>query len=727
MDRKDALCALIALLVGAAISSPSLNYGWNRFPSGADARGHMTKVWMLEKLWSMGDVPYPKWSEYWYCGYPFLWFYPPLAYFVPASVAHVARADVLTVWKWWIWLAYSLAGPSVYASARLMGASPLGSLIAAIAYQTSYNHIEITFTEGRIPTVVAIVFYALIPGLLVAVYRRVWERGRWAGYLALTLSLTALAHHSTGLAAVTVCLAYVSLRALRSWALWAVGREEFPSILPEVPGHAWVLLAVLLSTLAVSWWLVPALEYSTYSYTTKPKWWIHMSSVHDPWEFFVPGYWKTRYAKYMGAVQFFLGWAGLILAARRRPRTFLPFAVLVGAALLLSFGLVLQKPMERIGFEPKWFLMFSAVILCTFMAFAVDGFRPLRRYTLLIIVCLMMITDAIIGLKYAYRPVHYTAPELSALLWVREHAGPWDRVAVVGYRALWGMEPYITCVPSVFGWYREGTPIRDIVVQYQRTFKRIEPHSMLKIGDVLGVRFLVLNSRKPYAKGMITALKRSGMRPVRDYRRVKIYEFDPTIGYEIDGVKSVFLGNKYRYTRFCKLLRYDPKYAPAYAFTRIPYCNLIRYARPQVVVMDRHPSLKEVRILRKFGTKEILVLDRYRKFRVKVLGIDIIHDRPLRIARMLPKRNLKPIHVDLGHGWFKVHGCGWVWVKIPYFPCWTPDRGMRLGGIDNMILLRIPGPTIVKFVWRPRPLWIVLSIFGFSVPLYLTFSRRWRT
>ncbi|WP_456436701.1 6-pyruvoyl-tetrahydropterin synthase-related protein [Methanopyrus sp.] len=727
MDRKDVLCALVAFMVGTVVSSPSLNYGWNWFPSGADARGHMTKVWMLEKLWSMGDVPYPKWSEYWYCGYPFLWFYPPLSYFIPALITHFVKTDVLTAWKWWTWLAYSLAGPSVYASARLMGASPLGSLIAAVAYQTSYNHIEITFTEGRIPTVAAIVFYALVPGLLVAVYRRVWERGRWAGYLALVLSLTVLTHHSSGLAAITVCLVYVALRVFRSWTLWAVGKEELPSILPEVPGHAWVLSAILLSVLAVSWWLVPALEYRTYSYTTKPKWWISMSSVHDPWEFFVPGYWKTRYAKYVGAVQFFLGWSGLILAARRRPRTFFPFAIMTGVALLLSFGLVLQKPMERIGFEPKWFLMFSAVILCTFVAFVIDNFRSLRRHAVLIMICSIMMIDAAIGLKYAYRPIHYTVSELSALLWVKEHTGPWDRVATVGYRALWGMEPYITGAPSVFGWYREGTPIRDIVAQYQRSFKRIEPNKALKIGDVLGVRFLILSSRKPCAKRMIKELECVGVRPICDYRWVRVYEFNPIIGYEMDGVKSVFLGNKYRYMRLCKLLRYDPKYAPAYAFTRIPNCDLVRYAHPQVVVMDKHPSPEEVRALKEFGVKEILVLDRYRKSKTKMFGINIVYDRPLHIAKMLPKRNLKPIRVDLGHAWFKVYGRGWVWAKVPYFPCWIPDRGVRLGGIDNMILLRVPSPTTVKFVWNTHPLWIALSAFSLCVSLYLTFSRRWRT
>ncbi len=727
MDRKDVLCALVTFLVGAVVSSPSLNYGWNWFPSGADARGHMTKVWMLEKLWSIGDVPYPKWSEYWYCGYPFLWFYPPLAYFIPALIAHFARMDVLTVWKWWIWLTYSLAGPSVYASARLMGASPLGSLIAAVAYQTSYNHIEITFTEGRIPTVAAIVFYALVPGLLVAVYRRVWERGRWAGYLALVLSLIVLTHHSSGVAAMVLCLAYALLRASRSLTSLAMRKEELYSVLPEVPGHAWVFFAISLSVFAASWWLVPALEYHTYTYTTKPKWWIHMSSVHDPWEFFVPGYWKTRYAKYVGVTQFFLGWTGLILAARRRPKAFLPFAILTGVAMFLSFGLVLQKPMEQIGFEPKWFLMFSTVILCTFIAFAVDNLRILKRYTVLIIICMLMVIDATIGLKYAYRPVHYTVSELSALLWVKEHASSWDRVAAVGYRALWGMEPYITGVPSVFGWYREGTPIRDIIVQYQRAFKREELYKVLEIGDVLGVRFLVLSSRKPYAKRVIMELKHVGVHPIHDCRWVKVYEFNPIMGYNIDNVKSVFLGNKYRYIKFCKLLRYDPKYVPAYAFTRIPNCNLIRYSHPEIVVMDRHPTVKEVKILKEFGVKKILVLDRHHKFRTKILGIDIVHDRPLRIAKMLPKRKLRPIRVDLGHAWFKVHGRGWVWVKVPYFPCWIPDRGARLGSIDNMILLHVPSPTTVKFVWNPHPFWIMLSIFGIFISLYLTFSRRWRT
>ncbi len=729
MERRDPMLAALTFLLGAAIASPALNYGWNWFPSGADARGHMTKVWMLEKLWSLGDWPYPAWSEYWYCGYPFLWYYPPLSYLVPGAVARVTGADVLTVWKVWIVLAYALAGPSVYATARLFGAGPLPSLIAALLYQTSYNHIEITFTEGRIPTVAAMAFYALVPGLLVAVYDPRRNRRRLAGALAIVLALTFLTHHSTGLAALILCLTYALLRLSFTSGQVLRGRLHLPDLLPDLPGHFWVVTAAALAVMSISWWLYPALAYRTYTYTTKPPWWIHMSSVHDPLELFVPKYWKTRYAKYVGAAQFFLGWAGLLLAVRRRPRAFLPFAVLLPLAVFLSFGLVLQREMESIGFEPKWFLMFSTAILCALGAFAVEWIRaliPRWSIALLALICAGCLCDAAAGLSCAYRPVHYTKSEMAALLWVREHGGPWDRVATVGYRAMWGMTPYIVDKPAVFGWFREGTPIRDAIIQYQRSFKRVEVHRALAIGRVLGVRYLVLSARKPYARRCMHELRRMGVRPVRDYRWVKVYEFRAPMGYELDGVKSVFLGNKYRYMRLCKLARFDPRVVPAYAFTRSVSCRLVREARPEVVVMDRPPTPDQVRELRGCGVKEVLVMRRDQRLTERVDGVTIRYLRPSEIVHELPRRRLKPVPVRVDHARVRVVGRGLVWIKVPYFPCWRPSRGERLGGLDNMLLLRLPGPTTVEFRWRPSGWTAGASLLGAAVSLLLLAPRRGR-
>ncbi|WP_456466097.1 6-pyruvoyl-tetrahydropterin synthase-related protein [Methanopyrus sp.] len=728
MERRDAVLALLTFLLGAGIASPALNYGWNRFPSGADARGHMTKVWMLERLWSLGDRPYPPWSDYWYCGYPFLWYYPPLSYFVPALMSRATGADVLTAWKVWTVLAYALAGPTVYATARLFGAGPASAFLAAFLYQTSYNHLEITFTEGRIPTVAAVALYALVPGLLVALYDPRRDRRRLAGLLAPLLALTLLTHHSTGLAALALCLAYALLRLLHATAQALRGRLAVPDLLPDLPGHFWSLTAVALALMIAAWWLYPALHYRTYLYTTKPRWWVHMSSVHDPLDLFVPGYWKTRYAKYVGAAQFFLGWAGLLLAVRRRPRAFLPFASLLPLAVFLSFGLVLQREMEAIGFEPKWFLMFSTPVLCAFGGLAVERLRtavsPRRLAPVLALLCCGCLCDAALGLYHADRPVHYTRSELAALLWVKGHAGPWDRVAVVGYRAMWGMSPYLTGRPAVFGWFREGTTIRDVIVQYQRSFKRREVHRALFIGRVLGIRYLVLSARKPYARECMRELRRLGLRPVRDYRWVRVYEFRVPMGYELDGVKSVFLGNKYRYMRLCRLARFDPRVVPAYAFTRSVRCRLVREARPEVVVMDRAPTPEQVRELRRLGVRRVLVMTCGPGRVETVEGVPVRYLRPMEIVRELPRRHLRPVAVRLGHARVWVGGRGLVWVKVPYFPCWLPVRGERLGGIDNMLLLRTPGPTVVAFRWRPSGWVWSVSVVGLGASLLLVVRRR---
>ncbi len=731
-DKRDVIFALLTFAIGAAVASPALKYGWNEFPSGADARGHMTKVWMLERFWSMGDYPYPKWSEYWYCGYPFLWYYPPGVYFLSAAISKALGIDVLTSWKWVIWFFYALAGPAVYAAARLLGASPVGALAAGILYQTAYNHIEITFTEGRIPTVAAVPFLVLVVPLTVALFERPWRRLRYAGVLSLALAATLLMHHGSGAAAVALIGFYVLVRGLNA-VTSAVVKDRYPELVEDLPGFVWNPVAVALGLAITAWWLYPALHYDTYSYTTKPKWWIHMSSVHEPWEVFVPYYWKTRYCKYVGAVQVALGVTGVLLGLKRRFRAFLPIALTFLIAYIVSMDHVppLTHEMMKVGFEPKWALMFTAPLLCAVAGLAVDAMRRKGLPWILLAGLLVAATgvDAYEGMKYAYRPVHYTKAELAGLEYVAHHAGRWDRVATIGYRAMWGMEPYITGKPAVFGWFREGTPIRTAIIEYKRAFKRNDIVDALKIGSVLGVKYLVVDARhKPYAKWTVASLHRLGVHPVARFRYVRVYRFHPHLGYElVDGVKSVFLGGKYAYMRFCMLADFSPRVCPAYAFTSDPSCRLVRTVHPEVVVKS-HPPIRqrEIKLLKRYGVREIIVLDREATgVTEKVVdGVRVVRCRPVDAVKMLPKRRVKPVHVTVEHGRFRVDGSGYVWVSVPYFPLWEPERGVRVGGIANMLLLKVPGPTWVRFEWKPSVgLW-ALSCAALVISAAAAFSRR---
>ncbi len=731
-SKRDVIFALLTFAIGAAVASPALKYGWNEFPSGADARGHMTKVWMLEKFWSMGDYPYPKWSEYWYCGYPFLWYYPPGVYFLSAAISKTLGSDVLTSWKWVIWFFYALAGPAVYAAARLLGVSPVGALAAGVLYQTAYNHIEITFTEGRIPTVAAVPFLALTVPLAVALFERPWRRLRYMGMLSLALAATLLMHHGSGAAAVALIGFYLLVRGINAVAS-AVVKDRHPELIEDLPGFLWNPVAVALGLAITAWWLYPALHYDTYSYTTKPKWWIHMSSVHEPWEVFVPCYWKTRYCKYVGAVQVALGVVGMLLGLKRKFRAFLPIALTFFIAYIVSMDHVppLTHEMMKVGFEPKWVLMFTTPLLCAVAGIAVDAMRRKGLPWIMLAGLLVAATgaDAYEGMKYAYRLIHYTKAELAGLEYVAHHAGRWDRVATIGYRAMWGMEPYITGKPAVFGWFREGTPIRTAIIKYKRAFKRNDIIDALRIGSVLGVKYLVVDAKhKPYAKWTVASLHRLGVHPVAKFKYVRVYRFRPHLGYElVDGVKSVFLGGKYSYMRFCMLADFSPKVCPAYAFTSDPSCRLVRTVHPEVVVKS-HPPVrpKEVRVLKRYGVKEIIVLDR-RAIGVteRVMdGVRVVKCRPIDAVKMLPKRRVKPVHVTMEHGRFRMDGSGYVWVSVPYFPLWEPDRGVRVGNISNMLLLKVPGPTWVRFEWRPSVgLW-VLSCAALVISAVAAFSRR---
>jgi len=148
LKRGEAvLTALSALTALGTVSIEVINLFQPGFPPswGGDAYGHLFEVW---KLYHYGWKP---WIEDWYSGFPFLRFYPPLAYLVAWGLSILA-SDPVVGYKLLATLSFPLAAAFMYIALRSLGFGRLTSYLSSIVYTSSPWILRVVSPEGALPT-----------------------------------------------------------------------------------------------------------------------------------------------------------------------------------------------------------------------------------------------------------------------------------------------------------------------------------------------------------------------------------------------------------------------------------------------------------------------------------------------------------------------------------------------------------------------------------------------
>ncbi|ALV63707.1 6-pyruvoyl-tetrahydropterin synthase related domain / conserved membrane protein [Thermococcus sp. 2319x1] len=302
---------LLSLVVLRGFLSPGYPPSW-----GGDSYGHLFKIWKLIH-------GYKPWIADWYGGYPFLRFYPPLAYFIGVFFGKITSSTVLG-YKFTVLFSILLGAISARLLLRELGFSDASSYLAGIVYAFSIYHLRVLAPEGNFPRFVALNVAPLFLLAFLYVTRRNWKYSILSG---LFLAIVGLTHH-------TLFVSFGLPALFMIPYLWITRKENIRGI---------AIKTAIASTVAFSisaFWVVPflleknnahflnenSIEYLFKFQSVKLEDFLFPTS---PWSF------------YQG-VAFYLGIAGvvLLLLKREKPEKALG-AGLLGAsltALLLSLG-----------------------------------------------------------------------------------------------------------------------------------------------------------------------------------------------------------------------------------------------------------------------------------------------------------------------------------------------------------------------------------------------------
>lgn len=197
-------------------------------PGGTDVAHFLTNTWYIAKYGMT------KWNYFWYGGFPFMRYYPPLAFLITGGVAKVI--GVLLAYKLVNDLFMVLVPVAFYFFLREFKLSREKELMALLTF--SFIPIFSYFlADGRFPTLIN-VFFALLYWKFL---KRSLDSKRFVdvGIASIFLSLSMITHHTTTLLFILISSA---------WAL--IYKMEFETVKK--------LIYVSILTLAITaWWSGP--------------------------------------------------------------------------------------------------------------------------------------------------------------------------------------------------------------------------------------------------------------------------------------------------------------------------------------------------------------------------------------------------------------------------------------------------------------------------------------
>lgn len=496
----SALTALVVVSPGiVSLFQPGFPPSW-----GGDAYGHLFKVW---KLYHYGWKP---WIEDWYSGFPFLRFYPPLAYLVAWGLS-ILSSDPVAGYKLLVALTFPLSAVLMYLALRYLGFSRLASYLSSIAYSTSPWILRVVSPEGAFPRVFG---FAMAPLALIALYMLIRGRRVHEAMLAgLFFSLLFLTHHT-----LAVTVSAISLILVFSTIINQAGFSG----LKVSHGDTWRRLIAnftlfLVSVLLVSgFWLIPFITdrgLASFTSETGEDYLFRMQSVKplglveagDSWGYF-QGYLRFSAPLFLVAV-----------ALLKRSKPLLISSIITASVylviVLLSLGAYGPAPwlnrLPVIEYIPPYRWLDSLQVIYAYaLAVALDNVLPdipARGQRKLLVAAISILLVIAAGAESYSRLAYWRAESFD-----RDLAASLNFIGsdnTTGWRfyqwglgiskgSMVGFSPAIAGKPSLDGWYRQGDPLYILHGELEWALRNDAAYaeSLLKL---FGVKYVLVDDAVP--------------------------------------------------------------------------------------------------------------------------------------------------------------------------------------------------------------------------------------
>ncbi len=218
------LCVLIKFIFAFPLDNSLL-------PSGTDTSSHLFKTWYI----TLKGIT--KWNYYWYGGYPFLRYYPPISYIIPGFLGkftgHLFAYKLINN-------IFLVLAPIVFLYFLKEFKLPARKTVMALVFFSFMPIFSYYLVDGRYPTLVNLVF-ALLTWIFL---KRVVDGKNILINIFLTavfLSISVLTHHMTS---------FIFLLISFGWAIiYRMNMKTFYKL----------FMIMICTLLLVSWWVFPFL------------------------------------------------------------------------------------------------------------------------------------------------------------------------------------------------------------------------------------------------------------------------------------------------------------------------------------------------------------------------------------------------------------------------------------------------------------------------------------
>lgn len=508
---------------------------------GGDSYGHLFKIWKLMS-------GYHSWIQDWYGGYPFLRFYPPLAYYFAAFIGVLTHSAIMG-YKLAAFIAVIIGAFSARVMLRELGFSDIPVFVASIAYAFAPYHLRILSPEGNFPRFIAINLAPLFILGFIYILRRGLKGALLAGVFA---SLILLIHHTLAFTLIFTLLLLLPF-------LWKT-RREMKTIIHNI------ILAVIIVFLISSFWLIPfILEHSNAYFLEENllEYLFKFQSARLNEILYPTGSWSF----YQGVLMYLGVLGGLIAIKRWR---ILSISVLTGifVSILLSLGyygptpwinklpvLDLIPPYRWLGLVELFSSIGFAMLLEIFLSLKTRPGRvnSILPAILIIVLLLFSLSDLRYRIDYL-KPEEYPGDYIAVLNYIRnDDSGGW-RYFQWGLGITQGSRvaytPALTGKPSLDGWYRQGDPSYP-----QHSYLN---HAVLKdpgfAGEALraySVKYIILDTNHKHSSVAERNLRSIGFREAYSAGNFKLYMWSnysfvmPKMGVLVIGNWPIDLGVDY--------------------------------------------------------------------------------------------------------------------------------------------------------------------------------------
>ena len=241
-NRKRLMLAILAasVLFGSYYLQPG-------HLAAGDAMPHVGAVWVLGQSIEAGQL-LPYWSNYAALGHPFLQFYSPLFYYIVLAASFVFH-DLDSAAQIVLLAAHVLAAFAMYHYVHELTGSKLASLVAALAWSSSFYHYHNAVALGKLPTALFIDLWPLQFFLIERLLAGTGPRLRSAAALALTVGAMLWTHMLYGGLAIVFGVVYAATRSLAPGPVGSIRRA--------VGRLTEVVLAHLAGALTALYYLIP--------------------------------------------------------------------------------------------------------------------------------------------------------------------------------------------------------------------------------------------------------------------------------------------------------------------------------------------------------------------------------------------------------------------------------------------------------------------------------------